>query len=63
MKGTDDDLLVFDEEVDINAFIAASAAGSGTYKLQGTLRYQACDSVRCLFPRELNFEFEVKVLP
>jgi len=32
---------------------------TGNYKVKGTLKYQACDSVKCYYPRELNFEIPV----
>lgn len=33
----------------------------GTYKMPGTLRYQACDNRACYPPKQLPVEFEVKV--
>ena len=34
----------------------------GSYRLEGTLYYQACDRVKCYFPRTLNFEITLKVV-
>ena len=33
----------------------------GTYKLHGTLKYQACDKAACYPPKQLPLEFELKV--
>lgn len=30
-------------------------ATTGSYKVQGNLQYQVCDSVKCYFPRDLPF--------
>jgi len=34
----------------------------GTYKLKGSLSYQACNDSSCLSPESLSVEFEVKVV-
>jgi len=63
LKGTDQKLLVFDGE--LNIVVRISASGSvreGSYTLPGSLYYQACDSVRCLFPRKLDFNVTVNVI-
>jgi Thiol:disulfide interchange protein DsbD, N-terminal len=33
----------------------------GTYRMRGTLRYQACDNRACYPPKQLPVEFDVKV--
>ena len=62
LKGTEETLLVFDNDMSITVEISTiKSLGQGTYMLPGELKYQACDSVRCLFPRTLNFEIMVDV--
>lgn len=60
LKGTNEKLLVFDGELKIVVRIsAAESVKEGSYALPGSLYYQACDSVRCLFPRKLRFNVTV----
>ena len=60
LKGTYEKLLVFDGELKIVVRIsAAESVKEGSYALPGSLYYQACDSVRCLFPRKLRFNVTV----
>lgn len=60
LKGTVQKLLVFDGELKIVVRIsAAESVKEGSYALPGSLYYQACDSVRCLFPRKLRFNVTV----
>lgn len=40
---------------------APRTTAAGTYRMQGTLRYQACDNRACYPPKQLPVEFEVKV--
>ena len=62
LKGTDDKLLVFDGLIQIKVNISASeTVAKGQYSLLGSLYYQACDSVRCLFPRTVNFQLPIEV--
>ena len=62
LKGTDEKLLVFDGSIIIILDISASATmPKGHYLLPGSLYYQACDSVRCLFPRRVNFQLPIEV--
>jgi len=35
----------------------------GVYHLNGILYYQACDRVKCYFPRELAFEIRIEAIP
>jgi len=62
LKGTDEKLLVFDGSIIIKVDISASTTvPKGHYLLPGSLYYQACDSVRCLFPRRVNFQIPIEV--
>ena len=62
LKGTDEKLFVFDGLIQIKVNISASETiGNGHYSLPGSLYYQACDSVRCLFPRRVNFHLPIEV--
>lgn len=62
LKGTEETLLVFDNDMSVTVEISTiKSLGQGTYMLPGELKYQACDSVRCLFPRTLNIEIMVAV--
>lgn len=63
LKGASDTLLVYDGmfsirlpiEVPLNAQAAKS-------KLEGSLYYQACDSIRCFAPRSISFTIPIKVV-
>jgi len=62
LKGTDEKLLVFDGEMNILVPLSVDpSTKKGSYHLPGGLYYQACDSVRCLFPRRLEFQVVVNV--
>lgn len=57
MEGTNDRLWVFDEILDVKIPLTiANGKSQGDYLLKGNLHYQACDSWKCYFPRELDFE-------
>ncbi len=63
LQGDDHDLVVYDNSFTIAVPIKLSgnlAAGS-TVKLNGTLRYQACDDRHCLFPVTLPLTVVVNV--
>lgn len=63
LKGTNDSLLVFDGVINIVVTVkAADTTAPGNYELTGSLTYQACDSVRCLFPRKLNFQLDISLV-
>lgn len=40
---------------------AGATTPPGTYRMQGRLKYQACDDRACYPPKQLPFEFEVTV--
>jgi thioredoxin:protein disulfide reductase len=62
LEGTDTYLDVYDGKFDIQiSFSAKRGIQKGLYQLPGKLRYQACDSARCLFPRTVEFLIDVNV--
>jgi hypothetical protein len=63
LEGTSDPLQTYEGRVPIRLTLgAASAASPGEYMIQGTLRYQACDSRRCLFPASVPVTLAVRVV-
>jgi hypothetical protein len=62
LEGTDSYLNVYDGQFEILLhFDIKQAICSGKYRLNGNLNYQACDSVRCLFPRTAEFFVDIEV--
>jgi hypothetical protein len=62
LTGTDETLLVFDNEMSVIVEVSAmNSLKQGAYNLTCELNYQACNSVRCLFPRKLEFEIDVNL--
>lgn len=62
LEGTDSFLDVFDGTFQIQTFLTTQKTiQKGNYTLNGKLKYQACDSVRCLFPRTVEFVVNVDV--
>ena len=59
LEGTDSELDVYDGQFEILSPFRAKRKGK--YRLGGTLKYQACDSARCLFPRSIDFVVDVYV--
>jgi thiol:disulfide interchange protein DsbD len=62
LEGTDEYLDVYDGKFEIQTFfIARKKIQKSIHHLNGKLNYQACDSVRCLFPRTVEFSIDVDV--
>ena len=62
LEGTDQYLDVYDGRFEIQTFfIARKKIQKNVMHLNGKLNYQACDSVRCLFPRTIEFSIDVEV--
>lgn len=62
LEGTDQYLDVYDGRFAIQTFfIAHKKTRKNVHHLKGKLNYQACDSVRCLFPRTVEFSIEIDV--
>jgi len=58
LEGTTDDLLTYHGSIGVEVVIQASAeARVGERLFKGTLRYQACDNKRCLFPATVPVSF------
>jgi hypothetical protein len=55
-------LNVYTGDFAVTATLAAAPAlAAGSYRVTGTLRYQACDNRQCYAPRNLPVSFEVMV--
>ncbi|MFZ6010360.1 MAG: protein-disulfide reductase DsbD domain-containing protein [Bacteroidota bacterium] len=62
LTGTDQQLEVYDGEFEIEtSLLVLERIQKGVVQLKGKLKYQACDSVRCLFPRTVEFLVDVVV--
>jgi len=62
LEGTDSFLNVYDGKFLIKLFLTPVAETKvGKYILSAKLRYQACDSKSCLFPRVIDFSIPVEV--
>ena len=62
LTGTGTPMEVYDGEFAIQASLNVSRQiQKGIYQLNAKLKYQACDSVRCLFPRTVEFLMNVEV--
>lgn len=62
LTGTDQYLDVYDGEFEIETSLRVSdRVQKGSRQLLGKLKYQACDSIRCLFPRTVEFLVNVDV--
>jgi len=64
LEGTDTFLNVYDGEFQIKLFVSAVAkTQTGKYTLKAKLRYQACDSRSCLFPKVIDFSIPLEIRP
>lgn len=62
LGGTDEYLDVYDGRFEISIFFRTQKEiQKGIRQLDGKLNYQACDSMRCLFPRVIEFSIDVEV--
>jgi hypothetical protein len=62
LKGTNKYLDVYDGKFEIRTvFTLQKEIQRKVHHLNGKLNYQACDSMRCLFPRNINFSIDVDV--
>ena len=63
-QGAEQPLAVFDEHFIIGAALRlADDRAPGSYPVQGSLRYQACDDRMCYLPTRVPVSFEVTVAP
>lgn len=58
---TDKPMMVFKDSMQLRIPIIDTIE-SGVYHLKAILYYQACDQVKCYFPRTLEFEILITVL-
>lgn len=62
LESADDYLEVYDGKFEIHTYFSTGQeTPRKLHQLNGRLNYQACDSVRCLFPRTIEFLAEVRV--
>src|SRR5690349_8953829 len=62
LEGTDNYLDVYDGRFEISVpFLTKDKISKDLYELSGTIKYQACDSVRCRFPKSIQFSIRVDV--
>jgi hypothetical protein len=62
LAGTNQHLEVYDGEFEIQTSLRVPLnVQKGDRQLRGILKYQACDSVRCLFPRTVEFVVNIQV--
>jgi hypothetical protein len=62
LEGTDSFLNVYDGKFLVKLFLdPLKTAAESKYILEARLRYQACDSKSCLFPRTVDFSIPVEV--
>jgi len=62
LKNANQEMLVFHNELDVKIPVVASEnIKAGNYTITANLHYQACDDVKCYFPRDLPFEIQITV--
>jgi DsbC/DsbD-like thiol-disulfide interchange protein len=62
LKNVKEAMLVFHNTLRINLPVNISEnTKDGIFVISGNLHYQACDSVKCYFPRDLPFEIGIIV--
>lgn len=61
LRGATDTLSVFENHLEVLLPLQVINSGKkGNFILKGSLFYQACDSRKCYFPRELAFSVQLK---
>jgi hypothetical protein len=61
LEGTDQYLDVYDGKFEISIFFTTKKEiRKGLHRLYGQLNYQACDSMRCLFPKSIKFSLDIE---
>lgn len=62
MEGLEARITVFEGTFEVRTELTPEAfILKGKYTLEGRLAYQACDGVKCFFPRELSFPIELSL--
>ncbi|MEX2232423.1 MAG: hypothetical protein WD824_09700 [Cyclobacteriaceae bacterium] len=62
LEGTNEYLDVYDGRFEIGIFFRTQKEiQKGIHRLDGKLNFQACDSIRCLSPRGIEFSMEIEV--
>ena len=62
LEGSEEPLDVFDGSFEIIVPLQTQGVKTGTYCLEASLRYQACDARTCFFPKTKRFSIPVKVI-
>jgi len=64
LKGSDEDLLVYDGKVKIAIpLVIPASAAPGEYSLHGTIDYQACDDAVCFMPESRAVNVKITLEP
>jgi len=62
VSDTDYQLGIFENDLAVSIPLSVREGGAhGKHRLAGTLSYQMCNPKKCFFPRELDFQLEVRV--
>ena len=62
LKNGKEAMLVFNDELKISMLVSIlEKTDPEFYKIKGNLHYQACDSAKCFFPRDLPFVINISV--
>ena len=62
LGGSGETLLVLDGRFSIRVPVKSSTAVPASVQIRGTLRYQGCDDVRCLYPRSIPVTLRVDLV-
>jgi hypothetical protein len=62
IKGKEEALLVYSDVLEIYVPIrTVKSVEKGTFPINATLHYQACDDFKCYFPRNLHFIMKINI--
>lgn len=62
MKGTEEAMDVYSDLLEIKVPLRTfKYLERGAYLIKGKLHYQACDDVKCYFPRDLPFTMKINI--
>ena len=63
LKNVSQKMEVFHKELEVRIPLAVSEGTThGKYLINGNLHYQACDSLKCYFPRDFPFNINIEVV-
>ncbi len=59
----DQKINVYSGDITINGVVKAmSTSSTGTYRVRGDLKYQACDNAACYPPKSVPLQFDLKIV-